>query len=89
MTTPTPYNGVPHPRRRCATSGTSTVLLAAASFVFTAWMLAHDHSPVVSVSTTAAVLAVTITLSRSRPFTARFGPLPPAGSMVVWEDDQR
>ncbi|USX50381.1 hypothetical protein [Lentzea sp. HUAS12] len=88
MTT-SPYNGALHPRRRCATSGTSTVLLAAAAFVFTAWMLAHDHSPVVSVSTTAAVLAVTITLSRSRPFTARFGPLPPAGPVVVWEDDQR
>ena len=50
MTT-SPYNGALHPRRRCATSGTSTVLLAAAAFVFTAWMLAHDHSPVVSVST--------------------------------------
>jgi len=85
----TPYNGPPHSRRRTAHSCISTFLLAAASFVFTAWMLAHDHSPVVSVSTTAAVLAVTITLSRSRPFTARFGPLPPAGQMVIWEEDQR
>ncbi|MCX2948194.1 hypothetical protein [Lentzea sp. NEAU-D7] len=88
MTT-TPYNGAPHSRRRPATSGASTVLLTATAFVFTAWMLAHDHSPIVSVSTTAAVLAVTITLSRSRPFTARFGPLPPAGPVVVWEEDQR
>ncbi|MEU3646673.1 hypothetical protein AB0E59_25060 [Lentzea sp. NPDC034063] len=88
MTT-TPYNGALHPRRRCSTSGASTVMLATAAFIFTAWMLAHDHSPVVAVSTTAAVLAVTITLGRSRPFTARFGPLPPASPMVVWPEEQR
>jgi hypothetical protein len=88
MTT-TPYNGAPHPRRRCATSTTSTVLLAAAAFLFTGWMLAHGHSPVVAVSTTSAVLAVTTTLSRSRLFSARFGPLPPANPMVIWQDNER
>ncbi|GHH36634.1 hypothetical protein [Lentzea cavernae] len=88
MTT-TPYNGALHPRRRCSTSGSSTVLLATAAFLFTGWMLANHHSPVASVATTTAVLAVTITLSRSRPFTARFGPLPPANPMVIWQEDER
>ena len=88
MTT-TPYTGAPHPRRRCATSTTSSVLLAASAFLFTGWMLAHGHSPVVAVSTTSAVLAVTTTLSRSRLFTARFGPLPPADQMVIWQDNER
>ncbi|MFS8098213.1 hypothetical protein LFM09_13825 [Lentzea alba] len=88
MTT-TPYGGALHPRRRCATSGTGTVMLATTAFVFTAWMLAHDHSPVVAVSTTSAVLAVTVTLGRSRPFSARFGPLPPGSPVVIWQDEQR
>ena len=88
MTT-TPYNGALHPRRRCSTSTTSTVLLAATAFLFTGWMLAQGHSPVVAVATTGAVLAVTTTLSRSRPFSARFGPLPPAAPTEIWQDDER
>ncbi|MEV6240052.1 hypothetical protein [Lentzea sp. NPDC051838] len=88
MTT-TPYSGALHPRRKCSTSTTSTVLLAATAFVFTGWMLAQGHSPVVAVATTSAVLAVTTTLGRSRLFSARFGPLPPASPMVVWQDDER
>lgn len=87
MTT-TPYNGALHPRRRCSSSATGTVLLAVTAFLFTGWMLAQGHSPVVAVATTGAVLAVTTTLSRSRPFSARFGPLPPA-TTVVWQDDER
>ncbi|GGU68988.1 hypothetical protein [Lentzea flava] len=89
MTT-TPYTGAPHPRRKCSTSPTtSSVLLAVTAFVFTGWMLAQGHSPVVAVATTSAVLAVTTTLSRSRLFSARFGPLPPANPMVIWQDDER
>ncbi|MDX8034688.1 hypothetical protein SK803_31105 [Lentzea sp. BCCO 10_0856] len=86
----TPYNGALHPRRRCSTANsTNTVLLAATAFVFTGWMLAQGHSPVVAVSTASAVLAVTTTLGRSRLFSARFGPLPPANPMVIWQDDER
>ncbi|MGW6934270.1 hypothetical protein ACWGE0_29720 [Lentzea sp. NPDC054927] len=88
MTT-TPYSGALHPRRRCSTSATSTVLLAATAFLFAGWMLAQGYSPVVAVSTTSAVLAVTTTLSRSRLFTARFGPLPPANQTVIWQDGER
>jgi len=84
----TPYSGALHPRRRCSTSATGTVLLAPTGFLFTGWMLAHGHSPVV-VSTTAAVMAMITTLSRSRLFSARFGPLPPANPMVIWQDDER
>jgi len=85
MTT-TPYNGALHPRRRCTTSASSTVLLATAAFLFAGWMLAHGHSPIVAVSTTSAVLAVATTLSRSRLFNTRFGPLPPAGATVFWQE---
>jgi hypothetical protein len=88
MTT-TPYTGALHPRRKCSTSTTSSVLLAPTAFVFTGWMLAQGHSPVVAVATTTAVLTVTTTLSRSRLFSARFGPLPPANPMVIWQDEQR
>lgn len=88
MTT-TPYNGALHPRRRCSSSATGTVLLAVTAFLFTGWMLAQGHSPVVAVATASAVLAVTTTLSRSRPFSARFGPLPPAIPTVIWQDDER
>lgn len=85
----TPHSGAPHSRRRCSTSATSTVLLVVTAFLFTGWMLAQGHSPVVAVSTASAVLVVTTTLSRSRPFSARFGPLPPAKPMVIWQDDER
>ncbi|HEX8870217.1 MAG TPA: hypothetical protein VF821_31430 [Lentzea sp.] len=88
MTT-TPYNGALHPRRRCSTSASSTVLLAVAGFLFAGWMLAHGHSPVVAVSTTTAVMAVATTLSRSRLLNARFGPLPPANPVVIWQEDER
>ncbi|RAS68394.1 hypothetical protein C8D87_102459 [Lentzea atacamensis] len=88
MTT-TPYHGALHPRRKCTTSTASTVLLAATAFVFTGWMLAQGHSPVVAVATTSAVLAVTTTVSRSRLFSARFGPLPPANPMVIWQGEER
>ncbi|MFI6098632.1 hypothetical protein ACIA8G_24005 [Lentzea sp. NPDC051213] len=85
----TPYSGAPHSRKRRSSSATSTVPLVMTAFLFTGWMLAHGHSPVVSVCTASAVLAVSTTLSRSRPFTARFGPLPPANPMVIWRDDER
>lgn len=77
-----PYNGAPHPRRQRPTSTASTVLLAVSAFLFTGWMLAHGHSPVVAVSTTSAVLAVTITLSRSRL-------LPQTRPVVLWQDNER
>jgi hypothetical protein len=85
----TPFSGAPHSRRRCSSSATGAVVLAVTAFVFTGWMLAQGHSPVVAVSTASAVLVVTTTLSRSRPFSARFGPLPPANPMVIWQDDER
>ncbi|WP_329788642.1 hypothetical protein V1227_29590 [Lentzea sp. DG1S-22] len=88
MTT-TPYSGALHPRRRCSPSGSSTVLLAALAFPFTGWMLGQGHSPVAAIATTSAVLAVTVALGGSRPLTARFGPLPPAGPMVIWQEEQR
>jgi hypothetical protein len=88
MTTP------PHSRRRCSSSGPSTVLLVVTAFVFTGWMLTQGHSPVVAVATTGAVMAVTTTLSRSRligirPFSARFGVLPPSDPPMIWQDTER
>ncbi|NKE55841.1 hypothetical protein FXN61_02975 [Lentzea sp. PSKA42] len=90
----TPYSGAPHSRRRCSASATSTVLLVVTAFAFTGWMLTQGHSPVVAVSTASAVMAVTITLSRSRlisirPFSARFGVLPPSDPPVIWQDSER
>lgn len=87
-------NGAPHSRRRCSSSATSTVLLVVTAFVFTGWMLTQGHSPVVAVSTASAVMAVTTTLSRSRligirPFSARFGLLPPSDPPVIWQDNER
>ena len=88
MTTP------PHSRRRCPSSGTSTFLLVVTAFVFTGWMLDQGHSPIVAVATTGAVMTVTTTLSRSRligirPFSARFGVLPPSDPPVIWQDNER
>ncbi|HUQ59019.1 hypothetical protein [Lentzea sp.] len=88
MTT-TPYNGALHPRRRCSGSGTGVVLLAALTFAFAGGMMAYGHPPVTAVATASALLAVITTLGRSRPFSARFGPLPLTGSAVVWEDERR
>ncbi|SEP78574.1 hypothetical protein SAMN05216188_101480 [Lentzea xinjiangensis] len=87
--TPTPPTGAAHARRRCSTSGTGIVVLAVTAFVFTGWMIAYGYSPVIAVATASALLAVTATVSRSRPFSARFGPLPPANPVVFWQDDQR
>lgn len=85
----TPYSGASHSRRRCSTSGASTIVLAVSAFLFTAWMLAHGHSPVAAVSTTSAVLVVTTTLSRSRLLGARFGSLPSNGTVVLLQDNEQ
>ncbi|MFD5827385.1 hypothetical protein [Lentzea sp. NPDC060358] len=87
--TPIPYNGAVHPRRRCSASGTGIVLLALITFGFAAWMIARDYEPVVAIASASALLTVTTTLSRSRPFSARFGLLPLTGSTTVWENEQR
>ena len=90
----TPYTGAPHPRRRCSSHGPSTVLLVLLAFAFTGWMITQGHTPFAAVATASAVMAVTTTLSRSRlislrPFSARFGVLPPSDPPVVWQEGER
>lgn len=88
--------GAPHPaglnRRRPAPVSAGLVVLTAITFLFTGWMITCGHSPQVAVLTSGAVLLVTTTLGRSalagaRPFTARFGFLPPAGTS--WQENDR
>lgn len=89
-----PSSGAPHSRRRCSSHAPSTVLLVLIAFGFTGWMITQGHTPVAAVATSSAVMAVTITLSRSRligfrPFSARFGVLPPSDPPVIWQDSER
>ncbi|PWK90384.1 hypothetical protein C8D88_101400 [Lentzea atacamensis] len=83
-----------HSRRRPPSPSTATAALVPVAFIFTGWMLTQGYSPVVSVATTSAVMAVTMTLSRGRlvgfkPVNSRVGVLPPSETMVIWQEDAR